>query len=167
MAWIWWVGAALLLAVVEMLSVDLVLIMFAGGALLGALLAALGLPLWVQIIGFAVASGLLLFTLRPWLLRHLRTRVPLVETNAAAHVGRTAVVVAQVTERAGRVKLAGEVWTARTREDEVIDVGAEVQVVRIDGATAVVTAAHAQERPDAAHRISPDSHGRTSEETAL
>ncbi|WP_024288620.1 NfeD family protein [Cellulomonas sp. KRMCY2] len=167
MAWIWWVGAALLLAVVEMLSVDLVLIMFAGGALLGALLAALGLPVWVQIIGFAVASGLLLFTLRPWLLRHLRTRVPLVETNAAAHVGRTAVVVAQVTERAGRVKLAGEVWTARTRDDEVIDVGAEVQVVRIDGATAVVTAAHAQEHPDAAHRNSPDPHGRTSEETAL
>ena len=167
MAWIWWVGAALLLAVVEMLSVNLVLIMFAGGALVGALLAALGLPLWVQIIGAGIAAGLLLFALRPWLLRHLRTRVPLVETNAAAHVGRIAVVVAQVTERAGRVKLAGEVWTARSRDDEVIDVGAEVWVVRIDGATAVVTAAHDAARPDPSDRHSPDSHGRTSEETAL
>lgn len=140
MGWVWWLGAALLLAVVEMLSLDLVLIMFAGGALAGVLLAGLGLPLWVQIVGFGVTSGLLLLALRPWLLRHLRHRVPLVETNAAALVGQVAVVVATVSERAGRVKLTGEVWTARTENDEVVDVGHEVRVLRIDGATAIVTA---------------------------
>lgn len=139
MEWVWWLGAALLLGVVEMLTVDLVLVMFAGGAVVGAVLAALGAPLWAQIVGFAVTSGLLLIALRPWLLRHLRTRVPLVETNAAAHPGKVAVVVQPVTEHAGRVKLAGEVWSARTDDRGTIGVGDEVRVLRIDGATAVVT----------------------------
>lgn len=138
MGWVWWLAAALVLGVVEMLTVDLVLAMFAGGALVAALLAALGVPLWGQILGFAAASTLLLLALRPYLLRHLRTRVPLVETNAAAHVGRTAVVVLPVTAGAGRVKLAGEVWSARTDDHGPIEVGDEVRVLRIDGATAVV-----------------------------
>jgi membrane protein implicated in regulation of membrane protease activity len=138
MAWVWWLGAALLLGVVEILSVDLVLIMFAVGALVAAGLAFAGADLWLQIVGFAITSTLLLIALRPWLLRHLRTRVPLVETNAAAHVGRVAVAVTPITERTGRVKLAGEVWTARTEGPETIDVGEEVLVRRIEGATAVV-----------------------------
>lgn len=165
MAWLWWIGAALLLAVVEMLSLDLVLIMFAGGALVAGLLAAAGLPLWVQIVGFGVTAALLMVALRPWLLRHLRDRVPLVETNAAAHVGRTAVVVTQVTERAGRVKLVGEVWTARSVDDEVIEVGTEARVLRIEGATAIVTALPAADRPDP-HRQSTQAHDRPSEEPA-
>lgn len=139
MAWVWWLGVALLLALAELLSLDLFLIMLAGGALVGLLLALLGLPFWVQVVGFALASVLLLFALRPWLLRHLRDRVPLVETNASALVGRTGVAVSEVTERAGRIKLVGEVWTARTENDEVVPTGAEVRVVRIAGATAVVT----------------------------
>lgn len=138
MAWVWWLGAALLLGVVEILSLDLVLIMFAGGALAGGALAAADQPLAVQLVGFGLTSTLLLLALRPWLLRHLRTRVPLVETNAAAHVGRTALVVTAVDEHGGRVKLAGEVWTARVDGPEVLAEGDEVRVVRIDGATAVV-----------------------------
>ncbi len=138
MGWVWWLAAALVLGVVEMLTVDLVLAMFAGGALVAAVLAALGVPLWGQILGFAAASTLLLLALRPYLLRHLRVRVPLVETNAAAHVGRTAVVVLPVDERTGRVKLAGEVWSARTEDAGTLAVGDEVRVLRIDGATAVV-----------------------------
>lgn len=139
MAWAWWLGVALILGVVEIITVDLVLIMFAGGALVAAGLGLAGAELWVQIIGFAVTSTLLLVTLRPWLLRHLRTRVPLVETNAAAHLGRLAVAVLPVTDHSGRVKLAGEVWSARTDDADPIEVGDEVRVVKIDGATAVVT----------------------------
>ncbi len=152
MAWVWWLGAALLLAVVEILSLDLVLLMLAGGALAAAGLAALGLPLWIQILGFTVVSALLMLALRPWLLRHLRKRVPLVETNAAAHVGRVAVAVTAVTERSGRVKLTGEVWTARTDGRDVVEVGEEVRVVRIDGATAVVARLDADgPRPAGSH----------------
>lgn len=141
MAWVWWFGAALLLAVVEILSLDLVLIMFAGGALVAGLLALADVPLWGQILGFAITSTLLLVALRPWLLRHLRRRVPLVETNAAALVGRPVIVTAEVSDRAGRVKLGGEVWTARTEDGSRLVVGQDAVVVRIMGATAVVTSA--------------------------
>jgi len=141
MTWAWWMGSALLLAVIEILSLNFVLIMFAGGALVAGLLALAGVPLWVQILGFGLTSVVLLGSMRPWLLRHLRDRVPLVETNAAGLVGRSAVVVAPVTRRAGRVKLAGEVWTARTEGQDVLPVGGDVRVVRITGATAVVTSA--------------------------
>ncbi|WP_182113723.1 MULTISPECIES: NfeD family protein [unclassified Actinotalea] len=150
MGWVWWLGAALLLAVIEMLSLDLVLVMFAGGAAVAALLAVMGFPVWVQIVGFAVASGLLLLALRPWLLRHLRQRVPLVETNVHALVGRPAFVVAEVSDRAGRVKLAGEVWSARTDGARLLAPGETVVVQRIDGATAVVgpsTDPHASASP--------------------
>ncbi|SDS58486.1 Membrane protein implicated in regulation of membrane protease activity [Paraoerskovia marina] len=139
MAWLWWLGGAAVLALLEIVSLDLVLIMFAGGALAAAGMAALGAPVWVQILAFLVTSGLLLFALRPWLLRSLRSRMTLTETNAAAQVGRMAVVLEDVTELHGRIKLAGEVWSART-EDEApsLPVGTEVRVLRIDGATAVV-----------------------------
>lgn len=165
MVWVWWLGAALLLAAVEMLSLDLVLIMFAGGALVAGVLAGIGAPLWLQILAFAVTSGALMFALRPWLLTYLRKRVPLEETNTAANVGRTAVVVAEVTRREGLVKLAGEVWSARTEEDSVLAVGAEVLVVRIQGATAIVapfTRGPRRPQPDQPHL----RFDRSNEETA-
>src|SRR5450830_788951 len=129
--WLWWVGGALLLGIAEIVSVQLVFLMFAGGALAGALSSALGAGVPVQIGVAAVTSMLLLFALRPWLLRRLRGRVPLVETNAAALVAREAVVLSTTTEDGGRVKLGGEVFAP----------GTEVHVVRIEGATAIVSAA--------------------------
>src|SRR5665648_221045 len=125
MAWAWWLGAALLLGVVEILSVDLVLIMFAGGALVGAGLAFAGTELWVQIVGFTITSTFLLIALRPWLLRHLRQRVPLVET---------------------------------------IDVGEEVLVRRIEGATAVVMRV---QQAGTAGRTNGSSSDQPSEENVL
>lgn len=141
-AWLWWVGGATLLAIAEILSLDLILLMLAAGALAGAGAALLGADVAIQIIAAIVASVLLLFALRPWLLRHLRQRMPLVETNAAALVGRPAIVVATTTELGGRVKLAGEVWSARAAaEDVTYPPGVEVRVTSIDGATAVVALA--------------------------
>lgn len=148
MDWLWWVGGALLLGILEMVSLDLVLIMFAGGALAGGAAAALGAPLVVQLVVAAVTAVVLLLLLRPWLLRHLRSRVDLPETNAAALVGRPAVVVADVDGITGRVKLAGEVWSARTADGGVLPAGAPVLVVRIDGATAVVAATAPAPRAD-------------------
>lgn len=138
-AWLWWVAGAVLMAIAQMLFVDLAFLMLAGGALAGGVAALLGGDLTAQIITASVTSLLLLLSLRPWLLRRLRQRMPLVETNAAALVGRPAIVVATTTELGGRVKLAGEVWSARAAvEDVTYPPGAEVRVTSIDGATAVV-----------------------------
>jgi membrane protein implicated in regulation of membrane protease activity len=74
-------------------------------------------------------------------LKSLRERTPLVETNAAALLGRSATSVTEVTEHKGRVKIGGEVWSGRTEEDApVIPEGTAVKVLRIRGAIAVVEA---------------------------
>src|SRR5450759_5739193 len=141
MSWMWCVWAALVFGVIELLSLSLVLLMFAGGALAGALAAGLGANPAVQTVVAAVVSVALLVALRPWLLRRLRKRVPLEETNSNAQVGRIAVVVAEVSDHGGRVKIVGEVWSARAAtEGAMHSVGSEVRVARIEGATAVVEA---------------------------
>lgn len=140
MGWLWWVGLALALGVIEMLTVDLMFLMLAGGAVAGGVVGALGAPLWAQVLLAVIVAGLLLLLVRPFAKRRLEAHTPKTDTNAAAHVGRTATVVADVTQRAGRVKLHGEVWTARTADPgAVLPIGTTVEVVRIDGATAVVT----------------------------
>lgn len=138
MEWVLWLAVALLLMVVEVVVVDLVFVMFAGGALAAMIVALLGGPIWAQVLAFCAVSAVLLVAVRPWGLRLLR-KTPSTATNVAAHVGRNAVVVLDVTAQAGRVKLAGEVWTARSAQPQmVLPVGAAVRVVRIEGATAVV-----------------------------
>ncbi|EYR62474.1 membrane protein [Actinotalea ferrariae CF5-4] len=139
MHWVWWVVAAVALGVLEILTLDLVLLMLAAGAVAALVASALGGDIVVQVLTFAVTSTVMLVFLRPYLLRNLRRRTPLVETNAAANVGRPALTLSEVTERGGLVKLAGEQWSARTDGAHVVlPAGADVRVVRIDGATAVV-----------------------------
>lgn len=138
-AWLAWLIAAAALAGLELLSLDLVLLMLAAGALGGAAAAAVGLPL-LGAAGVAVAIGLVgLVAIRPVAVRHLSLG-PAHATGTAALVGREAVVVASVTPSGGgRIKLAGEIWSARNYEpDATIAEGAAVDVVLIDGATAVV-----------------------------
>jgi membrane protein implicated in regulation of membrane protease activity len=140
MQWLWWVGAAVALGLVEIMILDVVVLMLIGGALAAALATALGAPFWVQVVVFCVVSVILVLTLRPWALRQFNKRTPLTETNASAQVGRRAVVVAEVSEAGGRIKLGGEVWTARLADGAgTLPVGVEVQVVRIEGATALVS----------------------------
>jgi membrane protein implicated in regulation of membrane protease activity len=137
--WVWWVVAAVGLGVLEILTLDLVLLMFAVGAMAALVASALGGDIVVQVLTFAVTSTVMLVFLRPLLLRNLRRRTPLVETNTAANVGRPAVTLTEVTVRGGLVKLAGEQWSARTDDAAlVLPADADVRVLRIDGATAVV-----------------------------
>jgi membrane protein implicated in regulation of membrane protease activity len=141
-AWAAWLGLAVVLAVVEMLSLDLVLLMFAIGALAAAAAAGLGAPVFVTVPLFAIVSLLLLFLVRPSVVAKLHAG-PTLQTGHANLVGTTAVVVEPVDARQGRVQLRGELWSARTELDAAYDTGAEVLVIRIDGATAVVTSATA------------------------
>lgn len=139
MGWLWWLGLALVLGVIELLTVDLTFLMLAGGAAAGALAGALGAPFWVQLVIAVVVAVLLLVLVRPMAVGKLRASTPDAVTNVRAHVGRTATVLSDVTERSGRVKLAGEVWSARTDAPGlVLQTGTTVVVTNIEGATAVV-----------------------------
>ena len=101
--------------------------------------AAIGAAPAVQIVIFTLASAASLLVLRPVAKRHLRTPARL-RTGTAALVGERALVLERVDRDGGQVKLAGESWSARAfDEDEVIEPGERVQVMQIEGATALVS----------------------------
>jgi membrane protein implicated in regulation of membrane protease activity len=113
---------------------------FAIGAGLAAVVGLLGVGALLSTIVFVAASGIVFATLRPVARRHRRLP-PAIRTGAAAIVGRPAVVIERIAngEGVGCVKIDGEVWTARSYdEDEIIDAGERVEVVEIRGATALV-----------------------------
>jgi membrane protein implicated in regulation of membrane protease activity len=137
--WLLWLALALAAGTAEVLSLNLIFLMVAGGGFAAAVVAAVGLGLPVQIVVFAIITGLLLVAARPPLLAYVRRSLPASVTNTAALVGQDAEVLVQVTPASGRVKLAGEIWSARSVTNGYpLEVGSTVQVVRIDGATAVV-----------------------------
>ncbi len=134
-----WLIAALGLAGAEVLTGDLFLLMLGGGALAAAGTSwLLNWPIWADGAVFLVVSVLLLVLVRPALRRRMQSAEAL-ETGIEALEGRSALVLDQVTQHAGQVKLEGEVWTARPLNDhDVYEAGDHVMVMRIDGATAVV-----------------------------
>ena len=136
--WMWWLVIAGVFALAETQTASLHLIMLSGGAAAASAAAALGMPPAVQLSVFAVVSALLILLVRPIAINHRRVP-PEVRTGVAALVGADAVVLEQVDGDDGRVKLAGEVWSARAYDGHsVIPVGERVQVIEISGATALV-----------------------------
>jgi membrane protein implicated in regulation of membrane protease activity len=136
----WWFVGAAALGAVEIFTLDLTFLMLASGAIAGGIVVLVGGPVWLAFAVALVVSAAMLGALRPWLLRSMRTRgVDLVETNAAALVGAKGRSLDPISKISGRIKLRGEVWTARIEDDaENIDEGAEVVVIKIVGATAIV-----------------------------
>jgi len=134
-----WLVAALGLAGAEALTGDMFLLMLGGGALAAAATSWLFTwPIWLDGVVFLVVSVLLLVGVRPALRRRMLSGAPS-DTGVAALEGRHALVLDQITEHKGQVKLDGEVWTARPlNEHDVYEPGEHVTVMRIDGATAVV-----------------------------
>ena len=137
-AWVWWVIIAAALGVAEVFTLDLVFVMLAAGALSAAGVAAADGNVALQIavaVGVALAG---LGGLRPIAMRHLRS-TPEIRTGTAALVGQQALVLEDVGPHAGRVKLNGEVWSARAYDGaSTFAVGQMIDVLKIDGATALV-----------------------------
>ncbi len=133
-----WLIAAVLLGILEVLSLDFVLIMLAAGALAGAGAAALGAPLIAQA---GVAAGVAvvgIFAVRPIALRHLRSG-PAALTGVDALIGQKVAVLEEVTPSAGRVKLSGEIWSAQLEEGwDTLPADSTGTVVEIRGATAII-----------------------------
>jgi membrane protein implicated in regulation of membrane protease activity len=139
MAPIIWLILGLVLVGAEMLSGDFVLVMLGVGAL-GAAGAALATSsVVIPAVVFAVVAVGLIVGARPALKRRFYS-TQLQPTNTDALVGRRATAVTQITHENGRVKIGGDVWSARSlHEDNLIEEGSTVTVVEIAGATAVVT----------------------------
>jgi membrane protein implicated in regulation of membrane protease activity len=137
-SWVGWFSLALLLGIAEMMSLDLVLLMVGLGAAGGGIAALLSAPFWLALLVAIVVSAATLTLVRPPMVARLHRGTEL-RTGHAALEGATAVVVDEVSELSGRVKLSGELWSARAYDPtEVIVPGTKVRVFSIDGATAVV-----------------------------
>jgi membrane protein implicated in regulation of membrane protease activity len=133
-----WMIAAGVLAVGEIATVSFFLGPIAVAAVLSAIVALAGAGLAAQWIVFILASLGSLLVLRPIARRHLRTPAQ-IRTGTAALVGAPALVLERVDGRGGQVKIAGEVWSARSYdEDDAFEPGTRVEVLKIDGATALV-----------------------------
>jgi membrane protein implicated in regulation of membrane protease activity len=136
--WVWWMIAAGVLAVGEILTLGFFLGPVAIAAMAAAVVALAGAGLAVQWIVFIAVSVASLLVLRPIARRHLSTPARL-RTGAAALVGSRAVVLERVDGDGGQVKIGGEVWSARAYdEDHAFEPGTRVEVLKIDGATALV-----------------------------
>lgn len=138
--WVLWVVLAGGFTVGEMHTNGFYLAPFALGAVAAAILSLVGAAGVVSAAGFLGVSMLIILLLRPIAVRHRRLPAP-IRTGAAALIGQHALVVERIANReaVGTVKIGGEVWTARSfDEDRVIEAGEQVEVVEIRGATALV-----------------------------
>ena len=137
MVWFIWLIIAFVLAIIEMLVVDLTLLMLAGGALAATATSLMTDSLSIQVIVFAIVSVILLFTVRPWAKSLIANSSPETRTNAEALIGLSVEALTDVTDRGGRVKLDGQEWSARTT-GSIIPAGANARVSKIDGAFAII-----------------------------
>ena len=135
-----WIILAAVLGVAEIFTLTAALGLLAVAALAAAGVAALGLGPFAQFAVFAAVSVAGLLVIRPLIKRQLRPRYgPQHRFGVAALVGRQARVVQEVTGQAGRVRIGGEEWSARAYDETlVIPAGATVDVIEIEGATALV-----------------------------
>ncbi|MGW3139843.1 NfeD family protein [Streptomyces sp. NPDC001139] len=137
-AWVWWLVGAAALGIPLVVTAMPEFGMLAVGAVAAAVFAGLGFGVVAQVLSFVVVSVALIAVVRPIALRH-STQRPQLATGVDALKGKQAVVLERVDGSGGRIKLAGEVWSARALDTErAYEVGQEVDVVEIEGATAIV-----------------------------
>jgi len=137
MAVIWLVIFAALI-VVELATMGLTTIWFAGGAILACICAALKLPIWIQVVVFIIASGVLLYFTRPIAVKYFnknRTR-----TNVEGMIGKQAIVISEIDnlQGIGQVKINGMDWSARSYTGEHIREGNVVRVRAVEGVKLIV-----------------------------
>ena len=138
MQWVLWLILAGVLGAAEFFTLTLALGLLAGAALVAAVVAGLGGGLLAQLLAFAISGALGLLVVRPIAARQLNSP-PLSREGSDALIGRTAVVLQEVSAHQGLIKLAGDEWSARSYDEtQVIPVGSTVEVMEIDGARAVV-----------------------------
>ena len=147
--WLAWLGIALVLAAIEVATVDFVFLMLAGGALAASAASAMGVPFPLQVVTAIVVALLLLGVVRPLIKKKFMVSEASNDIGAASLVGRHGRVLQTVTATDGRVKVSGETWSARTARDAAAcQPGQEVRVVSIEGATVIVTGVTAGQKTE-------------------
>lgn len=134
-----WIAAAVVFAVIEAATAQILTLWFCIGSI-GAIIAyALGASLTVQVVVFIAVSLLTLVIARPYLRRFTRTKVQ--PTNLDMCIGQQALVTERISnlDGTGQAKIRGTIWTARSSDGTVIESGALVKVLSIEGVKLIVT----------------------------
>jgi membrane protein implicated in regulation of membrane protease activity len=136
-----WIVLAIALAIGEAFTATILVIFFAAGAGAAAIAASLGAPVLVQVIVFAIVSGVSVAAVRPIVMRHARSALESGETpfGIEAMEGARGTVIDDVDADRGMVKIDGELWQARSFDgQETYQAGDHVRVVKVRGATVLV-----------------------------
>ncbi len=142
-----WIVILVVLVLVELLTMGLTTIWFAGGSLVACILALVGAPLWAQIVAALVVSIILLLTTRPIAVKYFNK--DRVRTNAESLIGHIAIVMSEIDnlQNIGLVNVGGQEWSAKSSDDEVkIPAGTVVEILSISGVKLIV-------RPSVDHSI--------------
>jgi len=136
---LFWLAVMVVMLVIEIITLGLTTIWFAGGALVAFVLAMLNAPLMVQIFAFLIVSLLLLIFTRPIAVKYFNK--DRIKTNVETMIGRQAIVVSEVDnlQGIGRVTVGGQEWSARTVQDGItLPVGAVVIIKEVKGVKLIV-----------------------------
>ena len=135
---IFWLAVVIVMAVIEIITLGLTTIWFAGGALVAFLASMLGANFVVQLVLFIAVSVLLLAITRPLAVKYLNKNRE--STNAESLIGKLAVVKEEIDNlnARGHVSINGQEWTARSFEEKIIPEGATVEIVEISGVKLLV-----------------------------
>lgn len=131
--WLLWLVIALLCLIIELGSGDFFVTCFAIGALCAMVVSMICVPIWLQIVIFALCAILSIFFIRPLLLRALHTKERTRASNVDALLGRIGIVEERITdEKSGYVKIDGDVWRAVTKSMTPIEVGQKVRILSME-----------------------------------
>ena len=136
---VFWLVLLVVLVVIELLTMGLTTVWFAGGALVAAIAAIFNAPIALQMILFLLVSALLLFFTRPFAVKYFNK--DRVRTNAESLVGRQAIVISEIDnlQGIGQVNVGGMEWSARTRMDGIrLPVGTVTTILAINGVKLIV-----------------------------
>lgn len=136
---IFWLALFVILLIIEIITVGLATIWFAGGSMAALIVAAVGGPVWLQVILFFAVSFVLLFFTRPWAVKYLNPHKT--RTNYEDAIGKTVRVTMRIDniEETGTAVLNGQEWTARSNDDAVtIEADTTAEVVAVSGVKLIV-----------------------------
>lgn len=141
-AWVVWLALILIFGIIEVTTLEFTFLMLAIGSLGGLVSGLFGLPWWAQIVVAGILSIVLLFAVRPALLKALNRGGDTALSNIDALIGLSGIVTNDFSGYASHAKLSnGETWTAKRADEVALKEGERVVVTAIDGATAVVAPA--------------------------
>ena len=137
--WIFWLIAAGVFFIIEMATIGFLVFWLGIGALLAMLTSFITDSILIQVLVFVITSILLLIFTRPLVNKFIKVPKE-VKTNAYSIIGKKAIVISKINniEGNGQVKIDGDVWSAKSFDDEDIPENTEVEIIEIDGVKAVV-----------------------------